>query len=120
MAFIRLKRIKGVIYVYLVKNNWDKQKKSSRQKVIGYLGKVKGLETFQAKEIFERDRYSCQVCGFVQDLTIDHKIPLSKGGSNDTNNLWTLCRKCNGKKKDSNKFIIEKQNMLNQFKDFYW
>lgn len=30
--------------------------------------------------------------------TIDHKIPLSKGGTNDPENLITCCMKCNGKK----------------------
>lgn len=119
MVFIRLKRINNIIYVYVVKNTWDKEKKQSRQKVIGYLGKVKGLKTFEAKEVFQRDRYSCQLCGYMQDLTIDHKMPLSKGGSNDLENLWTLCKRCNGKKKD--RFLEQqKEPTLNQFKDFYW
>ena len=38
MAFIRIKKIKGHPYAYLVENRW--KGKSSRQKVTGYLGRV--------------------------------------------------------------------------------
>lgn len=27
-------------------------------------------------------------------LEVDHRIPLSEGGSNDLDNLWLLCRNC--------------------------
>ena len=50
-------------------------------------------------EIFRADKYKCQICGAeAKDgakLEVDHKIPVSKGGSNDRDNLWTLCFKCN-------------------------
>ncbi|MFH1592934.1 MAG: hypothetical protein ABIB47_06225 [Candidatus Woesearchaeota archaeon] len=38
--FIRIKKIQNQEYAYLVKNIWRKRKKSSRQKVTKYLGKV--------------------------------------------------------------------------------
>ena len=38
--FIRKKRIKGIEYAYLVRNVWRKRKKSSRQKVSKYLGRI--------------------------------------------------------------------------------
>lgn len=53
------------------------------------------------KYVFERNRYQCQSCGKTQreaQLTIDHIIPLAKGGSNDVSNLQTLCLPCNQKK----------------------
>lgn len=95
---IKAKSGKSYTYAYLVKNFWDKVKKGSRQKVIRYIGKVQNLEPFIAKKIFERDNFTCQKCGSKEDLTIDHKIPLSKQGDNKEENLWTLCQKCNQNK----------------------
>ena|SRR6266566_368157 len=39
----------------------------------------------------------CELCGNVENLVIDHIIPLSRGGSNDLDNLRTLCTSCNVK-----------------------
>jgi 5-methylcytosine-specific restriction endonuclease McrA len=50
--------------------------------------------------IFERDGYKCQYCGRLADLTIDHILPLSRGGSNNRDNLTTACRSCNSAKGD--------------------
>lgn len=54
----------------------------------------------RARVLF-RDGSRCQMCGAnpardadVQ-LEVDHKRPLDLGGSNDEDNLWTLCRVCN-------------------------
>ncbi len=37
----------------------------------------------------------CAICNTADDLTLDHKHPVSRGGTSDDNNLWTLCRSCN-------------------------
>lgn len=50
------------------------------------------------KLVFERDGYRCVICGTWKDLTIDHIVPKSKGGTNDPGNLQTMCRICNSKK----------------------
>ncbi|MGB6294665.1 MAG: HNH endonuclease [Rivularia sp. (in: cyanobacteria)] len=55
------------------------------------------------KYVFERNKYQCQSCGKQYgetSLTIDHIIPLARGGSNDISNLQTLCFTCNRKKTD--------------------
>lgn len=49
-------------------------------------------------EIYERDNYCCQECSSNHDLTIDHIIPVVKGGTNNPSNLQTLCRSCNSRK----------------------
>lgn len=54
------------------------------------------------KYVFERDRYQCKSCGKTNletNLTIDHIIPLARGGQNDISNLQTLCTACNQRKK---------------------
>lgn len=46
-------------------------------------------------EIFRRDKHACLSCGATSDLSIDHIVPVSKGGRNDLDNLQTLCMSCN-------------------------
>jgi 5-methylcytosine-specific restriction endonuclease McrA len=51
--------------------------------------------------IFVRDGFRCQYCGIVKDagdLTIDHIIPRSRGGTNDALNLCAACIPCNNRK----------------------
>lgn len=37
----------------------------------------------------------CAICSTTEDLSLDHKHPVSLGGTSDDSNLWTLCRSCN-------------------------
>ena len=49
--------------------------------------------------ILARDRYRCQYCGATaRDLTIDHIMPRSMGGSASWENLVACCRRCNLRK----------------------
>ena len=41
---------------------------------------------------------ACLRCGSVENIEIDHVIPLSKGGSNLFENLQPLCKSCNSSK----------------------
>lgn len=56
------------------------------------------------QEIKERDNYTCKLCGNSTHqepnllLEIDHIIPVSKGGCTISDNLQTLCWKCNRSK----------------------
>ena len=52
--------------------------------------------------LIDRDGYVCSElgCDFQFDLTIDHVVPLSKGGSDDLDNLKFLCRRHNSEKGD--------------------
>ncbi len=51
------------------------------------------------KKIKDRDKV-CQKCGSIDNLTIDHIIPYSKGGKATILNLQVLCRWCNLSKGD--------------------
>lgn len=57
------------------------------------------LSLTQRFEIFKRDSYRCCICGASAEegsrLEIDHKIAVANGGTNDKDNLWTLCFECN-------------------------
>lgn len=41
----------------------------------------------------------CLCCGSDKKITIDHIIPVFKGGGNDINNLQPLCHRCNSSKR---------------------
>lgn len=45
--------------------------------------------------VLRRDRYRCVFCGKGGLLEVDHIVPWSAGGSDDMDNLRTLCRPCN-------------------------
>jgi len=53
---------------------------------------------FSKKNVMIRDGYTCQYCGSKKDLTIDHIIPISRGGKSNFENCVAACRTCNIKK----------------------
>jgi 5-methylcytosine-specific restriction endonuclease McrA len=55
------------------------------------------------KDILLRDHNTCQYCGrhsSPQELTLDHVVPRSRGGSSGWENLVACCRPCNNRKGD--------------------
>lgn len=65
------------------------------------------------REVIERDGRTCQLCGRpvvrrtqrrgrVQHadnlLTLDHLVPISRGGDSSAENLRVCCRRCNMKR----------------------
>lgn len=59
--------------------------------------------TQRAREAKARDNYQCVLCGATENLETDHIIELSRGGSNDLDNLQTLCETCHDKKTEENR-----------------
>ena len=61
------------------------------------------LQLVSRKNLYVRDNYCCLYCGkkfHGDELTLDHVIPKSKGGSNSWDNLVTCCSACNRRKAD--------------------
>jgi len=48
--------------------------------------------------VWERDNFTCKMCGSRRNLSIDHIYPESKGGLLEKENLQTLCKSCNSRK----------------------
>ena len=51
--------------------------------------------------LFVRDRHVCAYCGghFAElDLTVEHILPVSRGGRHEWTNVVTACRSCNTRK----------------------
>lgn len=49
-------------------------------------------------EVYASDGYCCVKCQSSSRLSIDHIIPLAKGGTDDRSNLQTMCLTCNIRK----------------------
>jgi len=63
----------------------------------------------------EQYNYTCPACNRKEpniELTMDHVIPLSRGGKHYIQNIQPLCRKCNGIKHA--KTILFSRKILNQ------
>jgi 5-methylcytosine-specific restriction endonuclease McrA len=54
----------------------------------------------QISEMRQRQCGRCAHCRRDRPLTVDHIIPLARGGSNHIHNIQLLCRSCNSRKKD--------------------
>ena len=50
------------------------------------------------RAVFARDGWACQYCGSRSNLTVDHVIPRSKGGSSSWDNIVASCAPCNRRK----------------------
>ena len=49
-------------------------------------------------QIWERDNFTCRICGARQFLVVDHVVPRWHGGPTIPGNLQTLCQSCNSRK----------------------
>lgn len=93
----------------------DNSKSSKRRLAVGE------FKYFDATIVFERDGWHCRLCGvetpkelrgkFESNApTIDHIIPLSKGGPHTIRNSQCACRKCNSSK--GAKIQIDDPNLI--------
>lgn len=58
---------------------------------------------FNRRNLFGRDKNTCQYCGVAKplsQLSFDHVLPVSRGGKTTWENVVCCCLKCNGKKGD--------------------
>jgi hypothetical protein len=64
--------------------------------------------------VFERDGYRCLWCGQTKDrvfLVLDHILPWSAGGTEDTRNLRTLCWDCNADRSNYQAGYVESERL---------
>jgi 5-methylcytosine-specific restriction endonuclease McrA len=58
---------------------------------------------FSRRNLFKRDRLTCQYCGLQpgpSELTVDHVVPRSRGGVSTWENCVLACVECNKRKAD--------------------
>eukprot|EP00466_Bigelowiella_natans_P009148 jgi/Bigna1/61517/fgenesh1_kg.22_\ len=76
---------------------------TERRKIMRHIHKKyrPSLKPNLRRRVFTRDNCTCCYCGKnfeLRHLTIDHRYPVSKGGSNNIDNLVTSCFPCNKEK----------------------
>ena len=91
-----------------------------------YFKKKKSVK-FSRYNMYLRDLFQCQYCNDVfdfEELTIDHVVPRSKGGTTKWENCVTACKSCNSDKGSSTKikprilpYKPDYYNLVNKWKD---
>ncbi len=73
--------------------------KRKSQKKIHETLRVVGYVTTEVRSIvYSKYNNKCAVCETTKNKTVDHIVPISKGGKTVLNNLQLLCRSCNSQK----------------------
>ena len=120
-----LRHQQGISKNYRVKYNGRSKTKEYRRlyrKRYKYLKKnagellIKTIQIIYEDNIKQYGTLTCYLC--LQPILfgndhLEHKIPLSRGGTNEYNNLAVACQKCNNKK--HNKTEKEYRKELNQY-----
>jgi len=56
---------------------------------------------FSKRNVVQRDLFTCQYCGHKEKkMTIDHVVPISRGGKTTFENCVAACKPCNNTKGD--------------------
>jgi 5-methylcytosine-specific restriction endonuclease McrA len=83
------------------KENWerlsihDANKRAKRR--MAFIGS-KGVSPDEWNEIKAKYRHRCAYCGCKKRLTMDHIVPIARGGKHEPQNIAPACRSCNSRK----------------------
>lgn len=108
-------RKKNIEYARFLINRWSKRNREKRnfyRTVRRFLKRANGgisinIEQWKSLKLSTRNR--CFYCRKKKRLTMDHYIPLSRGGKNNFENIVPACVSCNCRKhnKSPERFIKE-------------
>jgi len=88
-------------------NNPDKARSQKKPSEIARRARLKGaIGSFTPQEwdnLIEIYNHRCYYCKKKKPLTVDHIIPLSKGGTNFITNIVPACSHCNSSKHNNHK-----------------
>jgi 5-methylcytosine-specific restriction endonuclease McrA len=68
-------------------------------RLLNFVKRPRPRVRYTRQNIFKRDGHQCQYCGGrPKELTVDHVLPLSRGGRDWWDNVVAACTRCNHKK----------------------
>lgn len=79
-------------------NNRDKKSVLESRRRARKIGNGGSHTLEERREKFERLGNVCFYCGRAGKLSVDHDIPLARGGTDDIGNILPACRPCNSRK----------------------
>lgn len=115
------------LLVILFRYKWLRRSIRRQKQKQRELSQRRYIRSSDKEAVFERDNYTCQICGISRDfledlcpglgdyllLEADHIRSVKRGGSgDDIDNLQCLCWRCN-RKKGGNKTNQEVQDEIN-------
>lgn len=97
------KKLRNEINARWLKQNPEKRKEYARKRRIS----KRGSRSFKVlpKELRRLKSQPCFYCGSKENITVDHVIPLSRGGYDSIGNILPACISCNSQK--NARFIME-------------
>lgn len=102
-----------VVIVTTIRYKWQQHRIRQQQAIDRDVERRRRIRVSDKEAVFERDNYTCQICGISRDfldelcpglgdyllLEADHIQSVKRGGTGkDIDNLQCLCWRCNRKK----------------------
>jgi len=86
-------------------NEWNRNNPDKRSKIMSRQNAKRrarkrenggdGVTADDWREMVDRAQGECVYCGSSEELTIDHVVPISRGGKDDPCNVVPACSQCN-------------------------
>lgn len=78
-----------------IKSAWHKANPNSTAQRLRRYGVKPEMTAVQWREILVTNNHCCAYCGTAGPMTKDHVIPLSRGGTDNKDNILPACNFCN-------------------------
>lgn len=80
------------------KNNPDKANAKNQRRRTAKTNAGGSYTSYEWDQLIKQQDGRCLKCGKKEKLTVDHVIPVSKGGTSNIDNIQGLCQSCNSSK----------------------